>query len=296
MVAPARIHGAAGKDDRVAAMKLVSWNIQWGLGRDGRVDLERIAASARAMADFDVLCLQEVADGFDDLPGLDGENQFAAIAALLPGFVAVEGIAIDISGPRRRRRFGNLLLSRLRVGQVLRHALPWEPDGQPGMPRLLIDVVVHAPMGPVRIMTTHLEYYSAAGRAAQIEAVRRIHRSAVERHLRPPADKPGPFAAQPSSPSALLAGDFNMPPDAPEKARLEEPFDDGHPRFVDAWQAVHPGAPHPPSFRLETAVPPYCCDYVFVTADLVPRLRAMAYDPDTRASDHQPVMVDIDLG
>ena len=40
-------------------MKLITWNIQWGRGVDGRVDLDRIVRTARAMADFDVLCVQE---------------------------------------------------------------------------------------------------------------------------------------------------------------------------------------------------------------------------------------------
>ena len=39
---------------------------------------------------------------------------------------------------------------------------------------------------------------------------------------------------------------------------------------------------------------PYCCDFVFVTGDLVPRLRSVRYDVDTRASDHQPVIVELD--
>ena len=72
-------------------MKLVTWNIQCGRGMDGRVDLKRIVDAARQVADFDVLCLQEVADGFAELAGSSGENQFAEIAALLPGFAAVEG-------------------------------------------------------------------------------------------------------------------------------------------------------------------------------------------------------------
>ena len=47
-------------------MKLITWNIQWGLGIDGRVDLKRIVDDARRIADFDVLCLQEVSDNFGD--------------------------------------------------------------------------------------------------------------------------------------------------------------------------------------------------------------------------------------
>ena len=41
-------------------MKLITWNIQWGLGMDHQCDLARMVVHARSMADFDVLCLQEV--------------------------------------------------------------------------------------------------------------------------------------------------------------------------------------------------------------------------------------------
>jgi endonuclease/exonuclease/phosphatase family metal-dependent hydrolase len=70
-------------------MKVLSWNVQWCLGVDGRVDPARIVAEARAFADFDVLCLQEVACNFPALAGSAGEDQFAAIAAVLPGFTAL---------------------------------------------------------------------------------------------------------------------------------------------------------------------------------------------------------------
>ena len=66
-------------------MHLITWNIQWGRGCDGRVDLVRIVDHARALADFDVLCLQEVADNFPALMDNDDSDQFAALAALLPG-------------------------------------------------------------------------------------------------------------------------------------------------------------------------------------------------------------------
>jgi endonuclease/exonuclease/phosphatase family metal-dependent hydrolase len=38
---------------------------------------------------------------------------------------------------------------------------------------------------------------------------------------------------------------------------------------------------------------PYCCDYVFVTRDLAPRLRSIRVDTENRASDHQPVIVEL---
>ncbi|MCZ8096504.1 MAG: endonuclease/exonuclease/phosphatase family protein, partial [Burkholderiales bacterium] len=91
-------------------MKLLQWNIQWGLGVDGRCDLARIADEVRAMGDPDVVCLQELSDGMPDLKDNDGSDQFAAMAALFPGFTAIEGVAVDVLGlapGARRRRFGN---------------------------------------------------------------------------------------------------------------------------------------------------------------------------------------------
>ena len=41
-------------------MRLVDWNIQWGRGVDGRVDLARIVREAESLCDFDVLCVQEL--------------------------------------------------------------------------------------------------------------------------------------------------------------------------------------------------------------------------------------------
>ena len=42
-------------------MRLATWNIQFGRGVDGRVDLERVVEHLHRFTEFDVLCLQEVA-------------------------------------------------------------------------------------------------------------------------------------------------------------------------------------------------------------------------------------------
>lgn len=279
-------------------MKLVTWNIQWGLGIDGIFGLKRVVDHARSLADFDVLCLQEVADNFDALAGSAGENQFAVLAELLPGFTAIEGAGVDVpDGRGGRRRFGNMLLTRLPVGQVFRHTLTWEVAEARSMPRVAIDAMVEAPFGPVRVMTTHLEYSHTRLRAAQVESLREVHRLAHARAERPPL--PGgvaPFAPQPVTASAILCGDFNMKPDDPSKARLQAPFEDGTPAFLDLWQVKHPGEPHPPSFCLfdQTYGPAHCCDFVFATPDIAARVDRIAYDVETKVSDHQPVVVTFD--
>jgi endonuclease/exonuclease/phosphatase family metal-dependent hydrolase len=280
-------------------LKLVTWNIQWGRGTDGRVDLSRLLADARALADFDVLCLQEVADGWPDLPGGAAGNQFRALALALPGFTAVEGVAVDVPGPAgARRRFGNLLLSRLPVLQVLRHQLPWPADpAVPSMPRLAVEATLRSPLGPLRVMTTHLAYYSLAQRLAQVDQLRQLQREAVHhaRRLRPAEE--GPFLPLPRGGPALLVGDMNFKPGSEEHARMLSPFPDGTPAWVDAWTLLHPGQPHPPTFAPHegpSPAAPYCCDYVFAGADLAPRLRTLRVDAATTASDHQPLLLELD--
>ncbi len=203
-------------------MNLITWNIQWGRGMDGRVDLARIVSEARRIADFDVLCLQEVADGFSELEGHDGGNQFANIAALLPEYAAVEGIAVDLPGAGgRRRRFGSMILSRLPVGRVLRHALPWDADPTTrNMPRMLLDIEVRAGFGPVRVMTTHLEYFSAPLRARQVAAIRDVYRLGVTRAAQPPKPGTGPSDRGEMPAATILSGDFNMRPDDAVKRSL----------------------------------------------------------------------------
>lgn len=277
-------------------MKLITWNIQWGRGMDGRVDLARIVAEARRVADFDVLCLQEVADGFSDLDGHDGGDQFAGLAALLPGYAGVEGIAVDLPGEGgRRQRFGSMIFSRLPVGRVLRHALPWDADGTTrNMPRMLLDVEVTADFGPVRVMTTHLEYFSAPLRARQVEAIREIYRLGVMRARHSPQAGTGPYELGDLPAAAILTGDFNMRPDDPVRRSLSQPVGEVQ-GFADAWESLHPGVPHPPSFCIadQKYGAPHCCDFVLVSRDLVSRLTHMGYETETRASDHQPVLVEI---
>ena len=81
-----------------------------------------------------------------------------------------------------RRLFGNMILSRLPVVQAFRHLLPWPVDPEnTSMQRVLVEVVVEAPFGALRVMTTHLEYYSAVQRAAQVERIRELHTEAALR-------------------------------------------------------------------------------------------------------------------
>ncbi|MEW6413794.1 MAG: endonuclease/exonuclease/phosphatase family protein [Pseudomonadota bacterium] len=279
-------------------MKLLTWNIQWGRGMDGRVDLARSVDTIRALGDFDVICLQEVAVNFPGLPGSHGEDDLAELSARLPGYTPIYGAATDLpDGRGGRKLFGNAIFTRLPLGQVWRHLLPWPAEiDTPSMQRVLVEAVVESDVGPLRVMTTHLEYYSQAQRIAQIDAIRRLHREAcaMARRAPLPEEVGGSFEVFPRPAEAILCGDMNFPATAPERARLLAPFPGREPAFRDAWDVLHPGEAHAPTCGIhpvDFVDRPACFDFVFLTAGLARRLRAHGIDADTQASDHQPVWV-----
>lgn len=294
-------------------MKLITWNTQWCCGLDGRVSVERIVSEARAMADFDMLCLQEVASGFNNMPGQPGD-QPAQLQALLPDYQVFFGAAVDeFDASGQRQRFGNLIATRLPVASVQHHPLPWPADGDvPSMPRMCSVVMVQDPgLGAVRVMTTHLAYYSARQRMAQARALRELHREACALAAMPPAgeDRNSPFRSRVHTPHAILCGDFNLSPQAPEYAVIQEPFwppshtdggmattDNEAINLQDAWQLVHGDAPHAPTFRLYESTygpDPVACDFVFVSNALAPHVLTLSVNPTTQASDHQPVLLEL---
>jgi len=280
-------------------MKLLSWNIQWGLGVDGRVDLERIANEIRRLGEPDVICLQEVTAGFDDLKANDGADQFDLLARAFPQHCAIMAPAVDFAGSGGRRRlFGNLLLSRYAVATVERHTLPWLTiSGHECMPRGLVIATVETPGGPLRIMTTHLEWSSMALRQPQVDAIRSLHHAASLRMAVPAAAGKGGYAPQPLSRSAVLVGDFNMRPREPTRQRLMAAFEAPltH-RFIDSFEVRHPGEAHPISMCLfdQSDGPARCLDYAFCTEDLVSRIVEITYDQTSAASDHQPIVLELD--
>ena len=283
-------------------MKLITWNIQYGKGVDGAVDFRRIVETAQRLGDADVICLQEIAVNFPALDGGAGGDQPDIIAGLLPGYTPVFRPAIDYgTATGRRQLFGNMVLSRLPVLQILPHLLPRPVDaGGRNMQRQALEVVIAAAFGPLRVITTHLEFYSEPHRQAQVEHIRALHAEAAARAAAPdaPDDSEGTYRTVPRPASALVCGDFNFEPGWPEYRRMLAPFDAPTPVFHDAWTRLHPGEPHAPTCGIYDADQwpkgANCRDFVFLTDDLARRLRRIAVDGKTAASDHQPVLVELE--
>jgi endonuclease/exonuclease/phosphatase family metal-dependent hydrolase len=279
-------------------MKLISWNIQWCRGCDGRVNPARINRILREMADFDVLCLQEVARSYPDLAGSSGENQYETLAGLFSDYTVVKGVAVDVpASGGARREFGNAIVTRLPILQVFRRLLPWPADPSvPSMQRSAIEVMLDLPSGPLRVTTTHLEYYSAKQRAAQVEALRELQIEAAGHAAAPAqAKESGPFRTMPRPASGILTADFNFPPDDALHRHLQSALAPGVPAYRDAWELRHPGEPHAPTVGVhdkeQWPEPPFACDFILVTGDLAHRVEDVIVNGATDASDHQPVML-----
>ena len=281
-------------------MRILSWNIQWGRGLDGRVDLARIAAVAREH-DPDVLCLQEVAVNHPGLPGGAAMDQPAWLAGLFLGYESVYGVGSDLpDGLGGRRQFGNLILSRRPILQVFRHLLPWPAEaGMPSMQRVAVEAVIDAPTLPgraLRVITTHLEYFSAAQRMAQCNALRALADDGWRHAVQPSsnAEADPPFAALPRGEGCVLCGDFNSPIGAPEQAALLALGE--APAFVNAWSVVQGDAPPAPTFGVHEqryVKAPSCFDIFFVSANIAGAVARVSVDAGTTASDHQPVLLEL---
>ena len=108
-------------------MKVVTYNIQFGLGGDRRYDLARIAAEVH---DADIIALQEVDRHWQRSGCVDSP---AVLASHLPEHHWVYGANLDMDASyrdaanrlvNRRRQFGTMLLTRLPIVSSRNHLLP----------------------------------------------------------------------------------------------------------------------------------------------------------------------------
>jgi endonuclease/exonuclease/phosphatase family metal-dependent hydrolase len=288
-------------------VKLVTYNIQYGLGADGRYDLARIASE---VAGADVIALQEVdrhwqRSGFVDSPAVLGEH--------LPEHHWVYGANLDMDASgrdaagrlvNRRRQFGTMILSRLPIVSSRNHLLPkYATLTQHSIQQGALEAVIVTPRaGPVRIYSLHLSHLGEATRMPQVDTLLELHAKAPGEGGAWCGGHPEPDAgwtegAMPPMPAeAILLGDFNFDWSDREYSRVVGPLSTRYGRlnrttgFVDAWvTAGHredEGATIPAGRRI---------DYCFVSASLAARIRSARVDGAAKGSDHFPLWVDVDL-
>ena len=293
----------------MTAMRIVTYNIQYGRGKDGRFDLDRIA---QEVVGADLIALQEVERHWSRSGGTD---QPRLIARHFPHHHWAYGPGVDLhlageaSGEHsaeRRRQFGNMLLSRTPLLTVRHHLLPkYGSLGPPmSLQRSALEAVIPVRAGHVRVYSVHLTHLSSQTRLPQVEALLGIHANAVREG---PAVSGSGLAEEwtqdgmppPVPRDAILLGDFNMQPESEEYERIVGPISRYGGRitnpegFVDAW--VQAGNADDAGPTAEVRGHPARLDYCFVSAGLKERIRAVEVDANAIGSDHQPVWIELDL-
>ncbi len=295
-------------------MKFVSYNIQYGLGRDGKFDIGRAAETVRGA---DVIALQEI-ERFWKRSGM--VDQVEEIAARLDDYYWVYGATVDLDcsfsdgngkAVNRRRQFGNMILSTTPILSSRNFPLPkYGTLTQHSIQQGALEAVVETPAGPIRIYSTHLSHLIADIRLDQVEVVLDIHRRAYGEGGAWCGGHPDPSAGwtegetPPMPREAILMGDFNFEPGDAEYEAIVGPKAQSYGRlnhrdgFIDAWVAAghdedsgvtSPAKPHAPIPKDKRI------DYCFVSSTLADRVRSARVDADAIASDHQPTWVEIDL-
>jgi endonuclease/exonuclease/phosphatase family metal-dependent hydrolase len=283
-------------------MLFATYNIHFGLGTDNRYDVARIAD---VVAEADIVCLQEIVQGW----ALNGHaDQAREIAERLNRYVWFHG-AFDADasslGPdgrivNRRRTFGNAVLSRWPIAEARGHLLPKTAmPAQFDLQRGFVEAVVETPKGRLRVYSIHLSHITHAQRLPQIEALLDAVLDAPRRGGAWDAHASDSFVftevAQPVPVTAIVMGDFNFTPEDVEYAAI---CGEMHPLFgriatadglSDAWKAAGNDEDRE-SFEGEGRI-----DHAFITHDLRGKVKRAWIDDTTPASDHWPLFVEIDV-
>jgi endonuclease/exonuclease/phosphatase family metal-dependent hydrolase len=269
-------------------LRCATYNIQYGIGMDGRYDLGRIADAVR---EADIIALQEVSRGS---PWNASADMTAEIASLFPDrFVAWHfPVDVDVGSTienervtERRFQFGNCVLSRWPIIGARGHLLPrGRIDERLNLQRGALEVVIGTPLGVMRFYSVHLDHIDTQERLDQVAALKRIaiDYSSFGGALSGVASLG--FAEPPHASQYMLMGDFNFEPGSVE---YREMLDDGVVVDVSAADASFT------YFDPKAQEPSQRLDFCFASADLAARITSTNVDIDAVGSDHRPVWVTI---
>lgn len=301
-------------------MKLVTYNIQYGVGADGVFDLARIADTVR---EADIIGLQEVESGWErsgnrDLP--------VEIAQLFSEWYIAWGPVVDIvkmvdgqpAGPRApRRQQGNMILSRFPILAVRNHLLPKLGardvlDFQRGA----VEALIVSPLGNLRVYSAFLCHLSEQQRVLQVRRLKDIvgHADAEGPPLSGSHFRDASWSLEPSphyqGSRPVLMGDFNFAPNGVAYNELVGELSEKYGRFrrregyVDCWEVARKrvgldgAGAEPDGATRYSSYPPQAgkgrrIDFIFADHSFADRVVDARVLPFAAGSDHAPLFVEL---
>jgi len=287
-------------------MKLLSYNIQYGKGKDDPYAIERIVGD---IGDADLVALQEV-ERFWERSG--NTDQVAQITAAMPDHYWVYGPGVDLHADQQsarnkgaRRQFGNLILSRFPIISSRHHLLPKYGSIDPlSIQRSALETIIVCGGHRIRFYSLHLTHLSSQTRLPQINRLLEIHRDAIHEGFPISGNLKGldwesGVNDQTVPADAIIMGDFNFQPDSDNYLRMVGPISDyggyitSPAGFVDAW--LESGQDKISGITSLIRGVSARLDYCFVSTSLRQQIKRCRVDEKALGSDHQPLWVEIDL-
>lgn len=285
-------------------MRVVTYNIQYGIGLDGQYDVGRITDAVRGA---DVIALQEVTR---NNPRNGNRDMVAEIGEALPEYFAAYGSNFEVNvGSRIENgraltttfQLGNMVLSKTPIHLSRNLLLPRSRSFEAmNFQRGALEALIETPLGFIRFYSTHLDHRSPVERTSQIRFLRqRLLNYALEGGGLSGIPEIG-LPDLPYPEAFIVLGDFNMLPGSPEYVELAGRPDHefGMPLTadlaVDAAQRldtpdlvtwVDPKRPDDASRHKRI-------DYVFTSASLAGSLKRLWVDRQAVGSDHLPVWLE----
>lgn len=283
-------------------MKLVTYNTQYGVGRDGKFDLERIASEVEGA---DIIALQEVTRNFARNGGVDMVD---GLAALLSEYFVAFGPAMDLDfgatdgagRPHNKRfQFGNMVLSRFPIVASRNLLLPRTLRFSRGnLQRSALEALVITPSGPIRIYSVHLDHVSVTERSLQIAHLKERAFAYVGEGGAISGSAEYGFPEPPRPEGFVLMGDFNMDRFSPEYALMVGEQDDASREAADPIDVygLGDGLPYGAVSWVDDAKPETnrLIDFAFVERSLAGRIGKVRIDREAKGSDHLPVWFELD--
>ena len=286
-------------------MKIVSYNIQYGIGLDGKYDVGRIADAVRGA---DVIALQEVTR---NNPRNGGRDMVAEISEALPDCFAAYGSNFEVNiGSRLENgraistsfQLGNMVLSKTPIHLSRNLLLPRSRSLETmNFQRGALEALIETPLGFIRFYSIHLDHHSPVERQGQIRFLRqRLLNYALEGGGLSGIPEIG-LPDLPYPEAFIVMGDFNMLPGSPEYVELAGRPDHefGMPLTADLAVDV---AQRLAIADLVTWVDPdrpddksrhKCIDYIFTSASLAKSLQRLWSDRKAVGSDHLPLWAEL---
>ena len=295
----------AGRSVGGEGMKVVTYNIQYGIGLDGRYDLGRITDAVRGA---DVIALQEVTR---NNPRNGNRDMVAEIGEALPEYFAAYGSNFEVNVGSRLEagraitttfQLGNMVLSKTPIHLSRNLLLPRSRSLEAmNFQRGALEALIETPLGFVRFYSTHLDHRSPVERASQIRFLRqRLLNYALEGGGLSGIPEIG-LPDLPYPEAFIVMGDFNMLSGSSEYVELvgRPDHEFGMPLTADlavdvaqrlnasdivTW--VDPNRPQDTSRHKRI-------DYIFTSASLAGSLKRLWVDQKAVGSDHLPVWVEM---